>query len=195
MMFSFSIMIIISYLLGSIPFGLLLVKHFYKLDIRKVGSGNIGTNNVLRNTSKKLALLTLGCDFFKGVIPVLLFKFIDAQHFEMYMLAGIVATLGHIFPIWLKFKGGKGVATALGASLIFNPWICLLIILTWIVIVWKFKYSSLGSIVAFLLSPIYSIFIDINLVFYYICFMLIIIIRHKSNIINLLKHLETKINF
>ena len=131
-----------SYLCGSIPFGLILTKIFSKKDIRKIGSGNIGATNVLRTGNKYLAVLTLILDILKGYIPVV----IALYYFNnfVYRIA-LLTMLGHIFPIWLKFKGGKGVATYLGIISALSIQLGLLFIFTWIIVSLIFKYSSLSS--------------------------------------------------
>ena len=137
---------VFSYFCGSIPFGLILTKIFSRQDIRKIGSGNIGATNVLRTGNKLLAFATLFLDILKGYIPVLLTK----QFFpELLQLSALLAFLGHLFPVWLKFKGGKGVATFLGILFALSYSLTLLFILTWITVALIFKYSSLSSIFAF----------------------------------------------
>lgn len=143
-----------SYLLGSIPFGLLFVKWSGGGDIRDIGSGNIGTTNVLRTGSKKLAAATLLADALKGAIPVLF-----AQHLGMGEVAvcavAAMAILGHVFPLWLSFKGGKGVATALGCYVAINPAVGVLTLLTWVVVAKVFKISSLSALAALFIAPLY----------------------------------------
>ena len=137
------IVIIYSYLSGSIPFGLLLTKTFINRDIRKIGSGNIGATNVFRTGSKTLAILTLMLDILKGFLPV----FITQNFFSEYLqISGLTVFLGHIFPFWLKFKGGKGVATYLGVLIALSYELSVLFIFTWIVILLIFKFSSVSSI-------------------------------------------------
>ena len=134
-----------SYLCGSIPFGLILTKVFTKQDVRKIGSGNIGATNVLRTGNKYLAALTLILDIFKGFAPtvVTLLFFSDFIYFSVLM-----TFLGHIFPVWLKFKGGKGVATYLGIISALSLQLCFLFIFTWVIVFLIFKYSSLSSMFA-----------------------------------------------
>lgn len=142
--------ILVAYLLGSIPFGLVL-SHFAGMgDIRKIGSGNIGATNVLRTGNKKIALLTLLFDGLKGYLAVLL-----ASHYapSLIYVAGFAAILGHVFPIWLKFKGGKGVATAIGVYLSLNAPLALMIIFCWLVIAKIWKISSLAALIASTAAP------------------------------------------
>ena len=157
---------LVGYVFGSIPFGLVLCYLFGYGDIRKIGSGNIGATNVLRTGNKLLALLTLILDSGKGAIAVFslgLFNFSDPT-FAIYsaFAAGLGAILGHLFPVWLKFKGGKGVATTLGTLLAINPIIFLCVVVTWLLVAFIFRYSSLAALVAVALSPIYSYFFMID---------------------------------
>ena len=137
------LVVVFSYLCGSIPFGLILTKTFSKQDIRKIGSGNIGATNVLRTGNKYLAFATLFLDILKGYIPVLI-----AKHFfpELLQLSALLAFLGHLFPVWLKFNGGKGVATFLGILFALSYGLTALFIFTWLTVSLIFKYSSLSSI-------------------------------------------------
>jgi len=194
---------VFSYLCGTIPFGLILTKTFSKQDIRKIGSGNIGATNVLRTGNKYLAFATLFLDILKGYIPVLLTK----QFFpELLQLSALLAFLGHLFPIWLKFKGGKGVATFLGILFALSYSLTLLFILTWITVALIFKYSSLSSIFAsitvFVISfikesviksidPNISNVSDIKLLLF--IFLILIIYTHKNKISNLINRTEHKI--
>mgnify|MGYP001234386415 FL=1 len=131
-----------SYLVGSIPFGLILTKFFLKKDIRNIGSGNIGATNVLRTGKKFLAVLTLIFDISKGYFAI----FITSKYFPDYIyLSGLICFLGHIFPIWLKFKGGKGVATYLGIILAFSFNLALVFCISWLLILFLTKYSSLSN--------------------------------------------------
>ena len=192
-----------SYLSGSIPFGLILTKIFSGKDVRKIGSGNIGATNVLRAGNKYLAALTLLLDILKGYIPVLLAK----QFFpELLQLSGLLAFLGHIFPIWLKFKGGKGVATFLGILFAISYGLSSLFIFTWLVVSLIFKYSSLSSIFSSLTvfvvvlikeSVIKSIDPSLegitNLKLFLFTIFVLIIFTHKKNIFNLKNNTEQKI--
>ena len=139
------IVILLSYLSGSIPFGLILTKIFRDQDIRNIGSGNIGATNVLRAGNKFLAALTLLLDISKGYIPVI----IAQQYFpELIQLSCLLAFFGHIFPVWLKFKGGKGVAVYVGIILALSFKLALIFGATWLIVLLLFKYSSLSSILA-----------------------------------------------
>ena len=182
-----------SYLLGSIPFGLIITKIFLKKDVRKIGSGNIGATNVLRTGNKSLAFLTLFFDILKGYICI----YITLINFsEFTQLAALICFIGHIFPIWLRFKGGKGVATYLGiiTALSFNFGIIFSV--SWLIVLIFFKYSSLSSILSTLIVFIYSLIIfDINISLLLFIFFVIILYTHKENVIRLKNRTENKIKF
>jgi len=183
---------LIAYLAGSIPFGLLLTKARGHGDIRSVGSGNIGATNVLRTGDKPLALATLFCDILKGFLPVLI-----AQRFgpDAAAAAAVAAPLGHIFPVWLRFKGGKGVATA-GGTLLAYAWpAALAAVATWIVVAIVFRYSSLAALAAAASAPLYAWLLlhqpGPTLVVLFIA--LVVIVRHRDNLARLLRGKESKI--
>ena len=181
---------IISYLMGSIPFGLILTKVFLKKDIRKIGSGNIGATNALRTGNKILGYSTLSLDILKAIFPILLIKF----YFPEYIyVSSLSVFLGHLFPIWLKFKGGKGVATYVGILFCLNFMIGIIFTLTWFLIYLIFKFSSLSSLIASLIIPIYQFFYmhDQNYYFYIIMFILIFF-THRENIKRLINKTESK---
>ena len=146
------IIIAISYLLGSIPFGLLFTKFFLNKDIRNVGSGNIGATNVLRSGNKLLGYATLFFDILKAILPVLYVKF---NHIDFIYISSLSVFLGHVFPIWLKFKGGKGVATYVGILFSINLIYGLIFGVVWIIIFLFSKYSSLASLTGSLSMPLY----------------------------------------
>ena len=180
-----------SYLLGSIPFGLIITKIFLGKDIRKVGSGNIGTTNVLRTGKKSLAAATLLFDILKGYFSIL----ITYNYFnDLIYLSALICFIGHIFPIWLKFKGGKGVATYLGVILGISLNLGIVFGVTWIVIALIFRYSSLSSILGSMSVWIYSISFANEMQSYFLFFLFVIIFfTHKENIIRLKNSKETKI--
>ena len=180
-----------SYLLGSIPFGLIITKIFLGKDIRKVGSGNIGTTNVLRTGKKSLAAATLLFDILKGYFSIL----ITYNYFnDLIYLSALICFIGHIFPIWLKFKGGKGVATYLGVILGISLNLGIVFGVTWIVIALIFRYSSLSSILGSMSVWIYSISFTNEIQSYFLFFLFVIIFfTHKENIIRLKNSKETKI--
>ncbi|HVY99227.1 MAG TPA: glycerol-3-phosphate 1-O-acyltransferase PlsY [Dongiaceae bacterium] len=182
---------VLGYLLGSIPFGLLLTRMAGLGDIRKIGSGNIGATNVLRTGNKGLALATLLLDGAKGAVAVLI-----ARHFDpdLAVIAGAGAFVGHIFPVWLRFKGGKGVATALGTWLALAWPVGVLACLTWLAVAFVFRYSSLSALLAVALAPVYAIWLGSPpLVWFGIGVAILVWIRHHENIRRLLKGEEPKI--
>ena len=198
------LIISISYLMGSIPFGLILTKVFLKKDIREIGSGNIGATNVLRTGNKYLAALTLALDVFKGYVPVyvsLLF------YSDLIYFSSLMTLLGHIFPVWLKFKGGKGVATYLGIITALSVQLCFLFIFTWVIVFLIFKYSSLSSmfasltvfIINFLRETVISSNSTLELTSNNVAseilfiFLILIIFTHRKNIMNLKNKTENKI--
>jgi glycerol-3-phosphate acyltransferase PlsY len=185
------IVFISSYVLGSIPFGLILTKIFIKKDIRKIGSKNIGATNVLRTGNKSIAILTLLLDILKGGTAVLI---TEIYFPNLIFLSGLAAFLGHIFPVWLKFNGGKGVATYLGILLIFSLKLGLIFCLSWVLIAFITKYSSLSSIISSLIIFIIS-FTEINfeLNSYLFITFVIILYTHRQNIIRLKNKVEDKI--
>ena len=185
------IVFISSYALGSIPFGLILTKIFIKKDIRKIGSKNIGATNVLRTGNKSIAILTLLLDILKGGAAV----FTTEIYFpNLIFLSGLAAFLGHIFPVWLKFNGGKGVATYLGILLILSLKLGLIFCLSWVLIAFITKYSSLSSIISSLIIFIIS-FSEINfeLNSYLFITFVIVLYTHRQNIIRLKNKTEDKI--
>jgi len=194
---------VFSYFCGSVPFGLILTKIFSKKDIRKIGSGNIGATNVLRTGNKYLAFATLFLDILKGYIPVLI-----AKHFfpELLQLSALLAFLGHLFPVWLKFNGGKGVATFLGILFALSYGLAALFIFTWLTVSLIFKYSSLSSIfssltvfivtlitekVTFAINPNTYEEGDLKLLLFII--LILIIFTHRKNISKLKNGTEQKI--
>lgn len=195
--------IVTSYLIGSIPFGLILTKVFLRVDIRKEGSGNIGTTNVLRTGNKALALLTLLLDSGKGAFAVFLFAFIPYFYMDLAVyfisnnlttLAAFGVILGHCFPIWLKFKGGKGVATALGVLLATVPYAGLAACVAWLVTAKITKISSLSALVAVAIAPIVTLIVyGATLAVTCALITLLVWVRHKDNIKRLLKGEEPKI--
>ena len=184
------LILFISYLIGSIPFGFLLTKIFLKKDIREIGSGNIGATNALRTGNKLIGYSTLILDISKAVILLLIIKF----NFSEYLFVSSIAVfLGHVFPVWLKFKGGKGVATYVGILFCVNIYLAVIFTIVWFVVFAMSKYSSLASMVASLLVPLSSYFFidDINYYFYIILFLLILI-THRENIKRLKNNTESK---
>ena len=198
---------VLGYLLGSIPFGLVLCYMAGLGDIRKIGSGNIGATNVLRTGHKWLALLTVILDAAKAGLAAYIAQILlpDTEIFICgiattvstlgALIAGTAAILGHNFPIWLKFKGGKGVASSFGFILVISPWTALCTLLTWLTFAFTFRYSSLSAIAAAVLTPLYAFFLtgQIETVFY-TAIAFLVLIRHQANIRRLLNATESKIN-
>ena len=185
------IVTVYSYFLGSIPFGFILTKIFLKQDIRETGSGNIGATNVLRTGNKLLAILTLVLDFLKGYMTII----ITLKYFnDLILLSALICLLGHIFSIWLKFKGGKGVATYLGILLALSVNYFLIFIIVWVSILLIFRYSSLSSILATFGIFIYEyFFLENNILSFLFISFIIILYAHRSNILKLINKTETKV--
>ena len=184
------LILFLSYLIGSIPFGFLLTKIFLKKDIREIGSGNIGATNALRTGNKLIGYSTLTLDISKAVILLLIIKF----NFSEYLFTSSIAVfLGHVFPIWLKFKGGKGVATYVGILFCINIYLVIVFIVSWFIIFTLTKYSSLASMLSSLFVPLTSYFLlGDNNYYFYIIFGLLILITHRENIKRLKNNTESK---
>jgi glycerol-3-phosphate acyltransferase PlsY len=187
--------IILSYLIGAVPFGLLFGRIFSNIDVRSVGSGNIGATNVLRAAGKKAAVLTLLADCLKGILPVLAIKFLF-QDDAITGLSGAAAVLGHNYPVYLAFKGGKGVATSFGVVLAVAPWIGFACLLTWLIAALLWRYSSISALIAFALFPTLTFIAypgsrPLGLLSLFIFGM--IYYRHRENIKRLIAGTEPKI--
>ena len=180
---------VISYLIGSIPFGLLLTKLFLKKDIRKIGSGNIGATNVLRSGNKFIGYTTLLLDIFKAVLAVIFVKY---NYFDFLYISALSVFLGHVFPIWLKFKGGKGVATYVGILLSLNLIYGIVFGITWILIFLISKYSSLSSLIGSLSIPVYLFFTNESQITFFIIMFVLIFYTHRENIKRLKNKEESK---
>ena len=181
--------------MGSIPFALLIPKVFGHGDIRNIGSGNVGATNVLRTGNKFLAFLVLCLDVLKGLLPFILLSFYSENIglFQTIFLCHF-SILGHIFPIWLKFKGGKGVATYIGFLFGINLILGLFFLITWLAIALVFKYSSLSSLIASTIAPIYFIINTNNYIAIFLIYLLaVIVVKHSENIKRLLNRTENKI--
>ena len=181
---------IISYLMGSIPFGFLITKIFLKKDIREIGSGNIGATNALRTGNKLIGYSTLLLDVVKAILPVL---YVKINHPELIYIASLCAFLGHVFPVWLKFKGGKGVATYVGILFTINILLGFIFCVSWLLIFLISKYSSLSSLIGSLTIPVYIFFNNqiSNALFFGIMFVLIFY-THRENIKRLKNKEESK---
>ena len=184
---------IFGYLLGSIPFGLLLTRAAGYGDIRAIGSGNIGATNVLRTGNKKLALLTLLLDGGKGAAAVLIVNYFGQDNASLF--AGLFAVIGHMFPVWLKFRGGKGVATTLGTVFACAPLAGLVACAIWLITALAFRYSSLAALTALLLTPPVAQFIYHDAALAGVCSIMAFLVwtRHRANIRRLLTGEEPKI--
>ncbi|MCG8548014.1 MAG: glycerol-3-phosphate 1-O-acyltransferase PlsY [Alphaproteobacteria bacterium] len=185
-----------AYLLGSIPFGLLLANLGGLGDIRQIGSGNIGATNVLRTGHKGIALLTLLCDIAKGIVPVLIVRLLWPDALLLAAGASLFAVLGHLFPVWLRFKGGKGVATMFGALVTFSWPVGTISAIVWLLLAALFRYSSLASLLAVALTPFTT--------WYYVgpgpawavaIIAILVIALHHANIRRLMRGEESKITF
>jgi len=179
----------ISYLLGSIPFGLLLTNLFLKKDIREIGSGNIGATNALRAGNKFIGYTTLLLDIFKAVLPVL---YVKLNYPDFVYISSLSVFLGHVFPLWLKFKGGKGVATYVGILFSLNFIYGLVFGITWIIIFLISKYSSLSSLIASLSIPIYLFISGKNQIIFFGIMFVLIFYTHRENIKRLKNKEESK---
>ena len=185
------IVIFISYFLGSIPFGLILTKLFLKKDIREIGSGNIGATNVLRSGNKIIGYLTLLFDILKAVIPVL---YIKINYPDLIYISSLSVFLGHVFPLWLKFKGGKGVATYVGILFSINIIYGFVFCISWMLVFFFSKYSSLSSLVASLSIPVYLFFNKEEQTIFFIILFVLIFFTHRENIKRLKNKEESKSN-
>ncbi len=183
------VVFVISYLIGSIPFGLLLTKLFLKKDIREIGSGNIGATNVLRSGNKFIGYATLLLDIFKAVLAVIFVKY---NYFDFVYISALSVFLGHVFPLWLKFKGGKGVATYVGILLSLNLIYGIVFGITWIVIFLISKYSSLSSLIGSLSIPVYLFFTNESQITFFIIMFVLIFYTHRENIKRLKNKEESK---
>ncbi len=181
---------IISYLMGSIPFGLILTKIFLKKDIREIGSGNIGATNALRTGNKLIGYSTLILDVLKAIVPVL---YVKINLPDAVYVSALCAFIGHVFPVWLKFKGGKGVATYLGILFSLNIIFGLVFGICWLIIFFISKYSSLASLIGSLSIPVYILIMeDLENVFFYAIMFILIFFTHRENIKRLKNKEETK---
>jgi len=184
------LIILISYLMGSIPFGFILTKIFLKKDIRQIGSGNIGATNVLRAGNKLIGYITLTLDILKAIIPLLVIKF---NFPEFIFLSALSIFIGHVFSLWLKFKGGKGVATYVGILFCINYILGFVFIFFWFIIFLISRYSSLSSLIASLTIPIYHFFIiDNDNYYFFIILFILIFYTHRKNVKRLINNTEFK---
>ena len=181
---------VISYLMGSIPFGFMLTKIFLKKDIREIGSGNIGATNALRTGNKAIGYSTLILDILKAIAPVI---FVKIFYQDFIYIASLCAFLGNVFPIWLKFKGGKGVATYLGILFTINFYFGIIFIISWFITFFISKYSSLSSLIGAASIPIYLLFLtQFDQVIFFTIMFVLIFFTHRENIKRLKNKEETK---
>ncbi len=181
---------IISYLMGSIPFGFILTKIFLKKDIREIGSGNIGATNALRTGNKALGYSTLILDILKAIVPVV---YVKIFYQDFLYIASLCAFLGHVFPIWLKFKGGKGVATYLGILFAINFYYGVIFIISWFITFFISKFSSLSSLIGAASIPIYLLILtQFDQVIFFTIMFVLIFFTHRENIKRLKNKEETK---
>ena len=181
---------IVCYLMGSIPFGFILTKIFLKKDIRKIGSGNIGATNALRTGNKIIGYSTLILDILKAVVPVI---YVKIFHQDLLYIASLCAFLGHVFPIWLKFKGGKGVATYVGILFAINFYLGIVFTISWCVTFFVSKFSSLSSLIGALSIPVYLLILtQIDQVIFFTIMFVLIFFTHRENIKRLKNKEETK---
>ena len=181
---------LVSYLMGSIPFGYILTKVFLKKDIREIGSGNIGATNVLRAGNKSIGYLTLTFDILKAAIPVL---FIKINYPDLIHISALSVFIGHVFPVWMKFKGGKGVATYVGILFCMSLNLVIVFIISWLIIFFISKYSSLGSILSSLIIPIFIFFnSNYEIEYFFIIMFVFILYTHRENVKRLINKEESK---
>ena len=186
--------LLIPFAFGSIPFGLIITLST-GVDIRTIGSGNVGATNVLRTGKKGLALATLLCDAGKGALAVYIAGVLGAENSILPLIAGVVAILGHMFSPWLKFKGGKGVATSIGVILTLSWPVGLCAIAIWLGMAFKYRYSSLAALTAAAATPVLAlIFSDWQTTIAYLCIAILVASRHQENIRRLLSGTESKIS-
>ena len=181
---------VISYFMGSIPFGFILTKIFLKKDIREIGSGNIGATNALRTGNKALGYSTLVLDILKAIVPVI---YVKIFYQDFLYIASLCAFIGHVFPIWLKFKGGKGVATYLGILFAINFYFGIIFIIFWFITFFISKFSSLSSLIGAASIPIYLLILtQFDQVIFFTIMFVLIFFTHRENIKRLKNKEETK---
>lgn len=183
-----------SYLIGSIPFALIIGKLFYNIDIREHGSGNVGTSNTFRILGKKAGIIVLICDLFKGAIPVWIALLLGSDITVLFF--GLVAAIGHVYSIFLKFKGGKAVATGGGAILAYAPLVFIILLATFLIVLYTSKYVSLASVSASIVFLIVSLITrDLTLIIVAVVLAVVIIVKHISNMKRIKLGTEPKVGF
>ena len=191
MIYIFSL--ILAYFLGSIPFGLIVTSVSNKGDIRKVGSGNIGATNVMRVGGLRLAGLTWILDMLKAITAVLIGRYVGGEGFAAW--CGFVAIVGHCFPVWLKFHGGKGISSLFGVLLAMNPVLFIVEGIEWLLVALGLGYSSAGALVVFTLMPIFGFIIERSVGFAFLAIAILCFVRHRENILRLFSGKESKIEW
>ena len=189
----YTVLIVISYLLGSIPMGLLLTRIAGKGDLRKVGSGNIGATNVMRVGGLRMAAATWLLDMAKVILAVVLGRVFGGLAFGAW--CGFVAICGHCFPIWLRFRGGKGVSGLFGLILSISPLSFVFIGIEWLIVALSSGYSSLGALVVFCLAPIFGFVIDVNVGWAFAAAAGLCLVRHYANIGRLIQGKESRVEW
>ena len=189
----YAVLLIVSYLLGSIPMGLLLARFAGKGDLRKVGSGNIGATNVMRVGGLRMAALAWALDMAKVIVAVILGRMLVNVGFGAW--CGFAAIVGHCFPVWLRFRGGKGVSGLFGMLLAISPLSFVFVGIEWLVVALSSGYSSLGALVVFGLAPVFGFVIDINVGWAFLGTAILCLMRHHANILRLIHGQESKVEW
>ncbi len=187
------ISIVISYLLGSIPFGLIMTRLFTRVDLRKIGSGNIGAANAMRAGGFRVAALVWLCDMAKAILAVLLGRYVGGDAFAIW--CGFVAVVGHCFPIWLKFHGGKGVSCLFGLLLAFNPILFVFCGIEWLIVALSSGHSSAGGLTVFLVMPLFGFVISSSVGWGFLAVSLLCLFKHRENILRLIRGTESKLDW
>ena len=185
--------LILAYLLGSVPFGIIITKLFNKGDLRKVGSGNIGATNVMRVGGLRMAGLVWLLDMLKAIIAVYVGRRVGGDVFSVW--CGFAAIVGHCFPVWLKFHGGKGISCLFGVLLAVNPLLFVICGIEWLIVALGTGYSSAGAVVAFCLMPVFGFFIKIGVGIGFLAIAILCLIRHRENISRLISGKESKVEW
>lgn len=199
MLYTSIALIVFAYIIGSIPFGLVIGRVFYRTDVREYGSGNIGATNVYRTLGPVAGISVLIADVLKGLIPVIAAKLLLSSYPESVPLVGVavglVAIVGHSFSVFLKFSGGKGISTALGMVIALWPWVALILVSSWVIITATTRYVSLASIIAALMLPVVVtlLYSHSAYIVFSILVGIVIVYRHRSNILRLIKGKELKV--
>ena len=188
---SFVFLVFVSYLLGSVPFGLIVTKVFNKVDIRKIGSGNIGATNVMRVGGLRLAGLVWILDMFKAILAVLIGRYVGGESLAAW--CGFFAIVGHCFPVWLRFHGGKGISCLFGIMLAVNPILFVICGIEWLIVALSTGFSSLGAVVVFSLLPIFGFVMGLDVGCAFLAISVLCFLQHRQNILRLIRGQESKI--